>query len=63
MRPFVIPTVIRIINKQLIKKGVQNTINSMVYQSITHGRLMDVTWLWVADIECLITLVAVSFAR
>lgn len=60
MRPLPQSTRIRIIYECSIKEGIKLAIQSVMHQSVSHARFVDVTRFWVADLEMLVSTVAIG---
>ena len=59
MRPLPISARKRIRNKCPVEKGVEHAVNGMMEKPIPHAGLVDVPRLWVGDIKCAVSAVAV----
>ena len=51
---------IRVMNKSLIEKWVELAIDSVMEKPISHCCLVNIPWLWVGDIESIISPVSVG---
>ena len=61
MNSFIISARIGVSNKQAVEKRVENAVESSVHYPISHPRLMDISWLWVGNIERFVVRMAISF--
>ena len=60
VRSFPETTRVRIIDELSVKKWIQDSIDSMVHESIAHTRLMNIAWLWVAYFEMMVATMTIS---
>ncbi len=52
---------VRIMNKPTIEIWIQCVIYEVVDHPVTHGRFVNVSWLWVSHSKCRVGTVYVSF--
>jgi hypothetical protein len=60
MRPLAFPARVRVGDECSVEKGIQNTIESVMDQSIPYRRLVNVSWLGIGYFEGLVTSVTIG---
>lgn len=51
---FIISASVRISNEQSVEKRIEDAVDGAMDYSVSHPRLMDISRLWVGDIERLV---------
>ena len=61
VRSLTVSTGVRIVDKPFVELGVQHSVDSVMKQSVPHGRFMNITRLGIIDFESMVATVPVGF--
>ncbi len=63
MDSFIISAGIGISDKEPVEERIEDAIDGTMDYSVSHSRFMDISWLWVGNIEGFVTRVVIGLER